>query len=407
MKTRVFIFLLLMIMAFTAIYASEDPTEQEEYFRKKQELDLLADQFKAETGFTGEIQYNFEQMCLGVLEGKFSGITITSTADTTAFRTAFNMILDKVLPYSKATKSKLYMSKITSIWGDIDTKYYQIANGYNIEGAGSIKIGYDSGRNRFVVSDSAVDIPQINANDLIPKERAEEIALLDKNDARYRKARVKSTFYTNMGSNAYYLAYLVCVSDDSNPILGDYYYYIEALTGIIMTKYRANHINSDVTVRVMGNDYIESSIWSIPPTYYTEEPLKDVRVIVNPDSSQTDLSGCAYFYDVVDSTKTAKLTNSLFRLSCSSDTLNAISYTTASVDTLHHYTFSIPDNTYYASNAYIEAVNHVNGLIRLNETQDYFLNHLNITTFSTPPDPTAQTYGCYSPEDNLIWLRDG
>ncbi|PKN72677.1 MAG: hypothetical protein CVU50_05930 [Candidatus Cloacimonetes bacterium HGW-Cloacimonetes-3] len=245
MKTRAIIFLLMMLMAFTAIYASEDPTENEVHVRKTRELKNLSERFKAETGFTGEIQYNYEQMCLGVLEGKFSGITITSTADTTAYRTAFNMILDRVLPYSKATKSKLYMSKITSIWGDIDTKYYQIANGYNIEGAGSIKIGYDSGRNRFVVSDSAVEIPQINANELITKDRAEEIALLDKNDARYRKAKVKSTFYTNMGSETYYLAYLVCVSDDSNPIFGDFTYYIDALNGTIVTKHRANHINSN------------------------------------------------------------------------------------------------------------------------------------------------------------------
>jgi len=42
MKTRVFIVLLLMLMTFSAIYASEDTYEQEEYFRKKQELDLLA-----------------------------------------------------------------------------------------------------------------------------------------------------------------------------------------------------------------------------------------------------------------------------------------------------------------------------------------------------------------------------
>jgi len=74
MKTRAFIVLLLMLMTLSAIFASEDTNEQEEYFRKKQELDLLAERFKAETGFEGTIQYNYIRMTLSQFRGNFRDI---------------------------------------------------------------------------------------------------------------------------------------------------------------------------------------------------------------------------------------------------------------------------------------------------------------------------------------------
>ncbi len=110
MKTRVLIFSLLMLMAVTAIFASEDTNKNEEYFRKEQELDLLAQRFKTDTGFEGTIQYNYIRMTLSQFRGNFRDISFTAEQDTILFRIAVNSILGRVLPYIAATREQLLPS---------------------------------------------------------------------------------------------------------------------------------------------------------------------------------------------------------------------------------------------------------------------------------------------------------
>ena len=400
------ILVILLLMSFSLILASEDSADAE-HWEKVRQLDQLAERFKAETGFTGNVNYYYEGMKLQSYEGKFADIPFYADADTTSFRQACDRVLDKILPYSCASRNQLSMSRISKSSGYISTDYYQQVNGYRVEGSGFIVITYDVGRSRFDIGDNSVELPEVDIKSMITNSDAESIALSDKNDSRYKKAKVKSIFYTNLGSDKYYLAYFICVSDDSNPIFGDYSYYIDVSNGKVTFKHRDTFLYSNVSVRVVGNDYIESSVWNCPPTYHTEEPLNNVRVIVFPDSSQTDQEGFSYFNDVVDDHKVVKLSNSLFKVTCISDTLNAVSCTTARVDSLHNYTISIPDSSYYAPNAFLEAVNHVKGLVRLNGDNNYFQNHINIISFQTPPDSTVQLYGGYSPKYEFIWLRDG
>ncbi|MFO7659549.1 MAG: hypothetical protein R6V77_01435, partial [Candidatus Cloacimonadaceae bacterium] len=57
-------------------YSSAEGKSTEEAGRREKEsqLEKVAERFKAETGFRGEIKYNSEKMRLGFFEGKFTDI---------------------------------------------------------------------------------------------------------------------------------------------------------------------------------------------------------------------------------------------------------------------------------------------------------------------------------------------
>ncbi|MDD3282928.1 MAG: hypothetical protein PHY41_05585, partial [Candidatus Cloacimonetes bacterium] len=164
MKAKLLITILLILLG-TAIFASEDPFDAEEYVRKTQELNQLAERFKAETGFRGNVSYDLNRMCLGYYEGKFADIQITAEADTASFRTAFEQIMDKVLPYTFARREQLSRTRITNMHGIIETYYYQQVNGYRVEGAGKLSIAYESGRNAFAIGNGTVELPD---GDVLP-----------------------------------------------------------------------------------------------------------------------------------------------------------------------------------------------------------------------------------------------
>jgi len=174
MKTKALIMLLLLLFC-TMVFASEDPNDAAEHARKTQELNQLAERFKAETGFTGRINYGYERMRLGSFEGNFSDIPFTTEGDTIAFRQACERIVEKILPYSPANRSQLSKSRITKQWGGYTTDYYQQVGGYRVEGAGFIMITYEEGRKHFSVGDNTVDLPEGDVSVIITREDAIEI----------------------------------------------------------------------------------------------------------------------------------------------------------------------------------------------------------------------------------------
>ncbi len=228
-------------MSFSLIRASEDPTETD-HWEKVRQLDQLAERFKAETGFRGSIEHSTTTMRLHVYQGNFPGISFTADGDTTAFRQACEGIISKVLPNSRASSNQLSVSRISKSGRGYTTKYYQQVNGYRVEVAGYIKITFEDGRKYFAIGDNTVELPSSIEDTVISQEKAEQIALKDMNDSKYQKAKVKSVFLSNMGADAYYLAYFVCVSDDSNPLFGDYLYHINAFSGKVVMKQRISFI---------------------------------------------------------------------------------------------------------------------------------------------------------------------
>jgi len=151
---------IVLLLTIQSVYADGNPAEETDHWEKVRQMDQLAERFKAETGFTGNVNYNIDRMKLRAYEGKFTDIPFSADADTTAFRQACDRILDKILPYSYAKIGQLSMSRISRRTGYISTDYYQIVNGYCVEGSGFIVITYDVGRYRFDIGDNTVELSE-------------------------------------------------------------------------------------------------------------------------------------------------------------------------------------------------------------------------------------------------------
>jgi hypothetical protein len=177
MKTKALVTMLLLLLC-TMVFASEDAGDAAEHARKTRELNQLAERFKAETGFTGRINYGYERMRLGSFEGNFSGIHFSAEEDTIAFRQACESIVEKILPLSPANRMQLSMSRISKSVRGYTTDYNQQVGGYRVEGAGFIMITYDEGRKRFSIGDNTVELPdgvQINISLTQAIETAKEV----------------------------------------------------------------------------------------------------------------------------------------------------------------------------------------------------------------------------------------
>jgi len=235
MKARVLIMLLLLLLC-TAIFASEDPSDAAEHARKTQELNQLAERFKAETGFTGSINYGYERMRLGSFEGNFSDIPFTTEADTIAFRQACERIVDKILPLSPANRMQLSMSRISKSVSGYTTDYYQQVGGYRVEGAGFIMITYEEGRKRFSIGDNTVELPLKVASSVISFEEAVRITkyyyiqnLGYPEDIEIRPA-TKSIAFVKF-DNQYVLCHVLGIPDPNPHRFIDYTIVIDAITG--------------------------------------------------------------------------------------------------------------------------------------------------------------------------------
>lgn len=224
-----------VVMSLFIVHAFGEVADAE-HWEKVRQMEQLAERFKAETGFTGNVDYYLERMKLGPYEGKFADIPFSADADTISFRQACIRVLDKILPYSFAKRSQLSMSRISKRSGYISTDYYQQVNGYRVEGSGFIVITYDAGRYRFDIGDNAVELPEEPLGNIISEGEAKQKAIQEMNNERYQSARVLKTRYSNTSSNSYYLAYVVCVSDKEIPLFGDYIIWINAATGRVMRK---------------------------------------------------------------------------------------------------------------------------------------------------------------------------
>jgi hypothetical protein len=223
--------ILLLVVSYN--YANGLSAEEAERQAKERQLEQVAARFKAEAGFRGDITPNGALSHLGILRGNFTDVPFSAGADTTSFRQACNRIIDKILPYTLATRNQLSMSRISSNLGRTETEYYQTVNGYRVENSGLILIAYDTGRFRFSISNGTVELPEGNASSIITSDEAKQIALQAKNDEHYTSAKCLHTFYTNEGSDHYYLAYLVEVSSSDAALYEDVLFWIDANTGLV------------------------------------------------------------------------------------------------------------------------------------------------------------------------------
>ncbi|HOV15956.1 MAG TPA: hypothetical protein PLF50_00400 [Candidatus Cloacimonadota bacterium] len=172
---RISLAFIILLLFISCIYADDIPSEEAKRQAKERQMEQIASRFKAETGFSGEIGPNGALSNLGIWRGNFADIQFSANEDTTSFRQACNRIIDKLLPYTLATRSQLSMSRISNNLGRTETEYCQTVNGYRVENGGLILIAYDAGRYRFSISNGTVELPSQTITPILTYEDAVRI----------------------------------------------------------------------------------------------------------------------------------------------------------------------------------------------------------------------------------------
>ncbi len=164
-------YLLLMVVPLLGI-----PFEQtEEYNQKQAILNERAARFKAETGFEGDIAYNYQYMTFSIIFGNFRDIVITAPQDTVYMSQVFDRVFDKVKPYISAQEGQLFKGKTSSNTYITRVRYQQIVNGYPVFGAGSLKISYNYQVKQLSINNSTVCIPDDYIMPILTNEDAIKI----------------------------------------------------------------------------------------------------------------------------------------------------------------------------------------------------------------------------------------
>jgi len=321
MKTRLII-LGVLLAIFMILYASEDPSETTGYDQKKQELDQLAQRFKADTGFKGEIESYPEQMRLARFTGNFDDINMTNVRDSVAFRQVCNSIINKLLPYIGAESEQLVPERINVDSNQIDTRFYQIVNGYKVESGGYLNIYYLFEQKRFGILNVTLDIPQQPVGKIITDEEAKSIVVTHHRNKFNVPKKVWGQFitidlkYSNIGVTDYKLMYLVTLDDIT--------YYVDANTGMIYgTNSFVDNLASSVLVR--GKVYYPC-ITSLTPIVYSDSlAMQGIEVVFNNRHDNTNEYGYVTFPDSTLSSYKVLLSNESFTISDYTDSLTTIS----------------------------------------------------------------------------------
>ena len=216
---RVSILFIIMLLAISHGYADAN---QADHWDKVRQMDEMAERFKAETGFMGEINPDSPLKHLTGFRGKFPDIPFSANADSVTFRQACERIVDRILPYTSANRSQLSMSRISKSVFGYTTEYYQQVGGYRVESRGLILITFDEGMNRFSISNGTVELPDVDVSAIITLEEAIRIANLvyfksSNPRVQPRKVTLEFTNGKNQNNKNYYLCYnlymgtVVCV----------------------------------------------------------------------------------------------------------------------------------------------------------------------------------------------------
>jgi len=367
-------------------------------------LIYLLDRFKAETGFEGTIEYNYQRMNLSQLRGKFKDVTFKADQDTIKFRCAIESILRKVQPYIAATREQLFPSPISSNDLRVKSIYQQRIYGFSTEHNGNINVSFNKGKQLFEITDSSVPInvllPVIN----ISEKDAHNIALIEhkkkhQNSSIEIKACPDSRLaYSNKGGLGYKLVYIVVMTDNTNA------YYVDVETGNIIFIRPVYGVENTGNVQVKGYIYpsFTPGYSNIPESHTGIEPLEDVEVWINNIPNQTDANGYRYFDDNPISNYLIRFQASHFRVKHSSDEgacLSSINLTSLGNNT---YSSLLGDENYYAPSIHYHGLNYYYSLLSMDETFSPMINIVTDYVFSDP-----LTFGKYFPDGSRLLIKDG
>jgi len=174
MEDRMKKFLSILVLVLLCIYLIADEFEKTEQPRfTEEQMDAKAAQFKAETGFQGQIEYNLEKGVFMKIIGEFPNISVH---DTISARSATLSICDMLLPYLKAEREQLKIVRnYQDIMGFIVSLDQEI-NGYAIEPHAGMTIDFRKKNFSFIEVKSSI-IPNLNVqtDNLLSRSEAEGI----------------------------------------------------------------------------------------------------------------------------------------------------------------------------------------------------------------------------------------
>ncbi|MDD2332516.1 MAG: hypothetical protein PHI68_07690, partial [Candidatus Cloacimonetes bacterium] len=184
---------LLLLLVFTAILAIEDYSVAEEHKRKTQELNQLADRFRAETGFEGSISYNYQYMRISQIRGIFCGIQMKDNWDTGLAEYELNQVLQRISPFTLSREGQLIPMEMEITQTGLSQMWVQKVNGYSIHPGGYIQMTYHSPTDKFMITDATVDISNEPVPINISKEEAKQIIINEYKKSAYYNGRVRGS----------------------------------------------------------------------------------------------------------------------------------------------------------------------------------------------------------------------
>ena len=163
MKQITFV-LIVLLLAIQYAYADGNTAEETDYRKKVRQLDQLAERFKAETGFTGNVSKDYNECRMRTIIGKFRDISFPDLADTLAMRQSCDAVLAKIIPYVGFQGLTLTKECIGYNKTSLGTYYTQLVHGYSFEWRRGIDIRYesDTGKVDIVVGISKINIPPVH-----------------------------------------------------------------------------------------------------------------------------------------------------------------------------------------------------------------------------------------------------
>ncbi len=402
---KIELFIITMLFVISYAYADGYRTD-EDHWEKVRQMDEMAERFKAETGFTGSISYDLNMMCIGYYEGKFADIQITAEADTASFRSAFEQILDKVLPYTFAKRDQLVRSRITNIHGIIETVYYQQVNGYRVEGIGRLSIAYEVGRNAFAIGNGTVELPEGDVRVIITEEQAFQIArsefektdLCNENTPPWRhKSQIQ---FKSRQIGDIRLPYRLCW----RIVFPGRLYYIDAETGEWFAE--GYVINQQITCEVLGNKFSKDSSFNS----LGHQAMRNLEILNGEiDPYYTNESGIAILTDYP---------SGWFQVNYQSDKYSVRAMSSPSCLSYSKFTQTstginvvLPDSLYCSTDSIYYAQHAPNILHHMNEQDSAFCSM--VENFSDTGYPQIVTdcdipgLGHWDPQLGEIQIREG
>ncbi len=234
---RYIVLMILVLCVVSTLMAV--PYEQTEEYRQKQAiLNERAARFKADTGFKGNLEYDYNDMRFKRYSGRFAAIEFPALQDSILYMQAFAEVLDRILPYVIANRQQLVRKHLSmNNWAN-RVEYRQYVNGYSIESGGRLLLKYTHSLKRVDILDDTVDIPPTPVGSIISEDEAYSIAWehysnSQNYDSKAPKVKRKiSILYRNRIQNGKQQPFRLCWKVAFPKVL----YYIDAYTSEFYTE---------------------------------------------------------------------------------------------------------------------------------------------------------------------------